>query len=72
MLSCEYCVSVSHCICGWDFIFILYTGVTHPAGLDDLVVTVEAVLNLHQLLEVILKKNNTREMSKKTRYRSRG
>lgn len=30
---------------------------THPARLDDLVVPGEAVLNVHQLLEVILKTN---------------
>lgn len=29
---------------------------THPAWLNDLVVSGEAVLNVHQLLEVILKK----------------
>lgn len=33
-----------------------WTSWTHSAGLDDLVVTVQTVLNLHQLLEVVLKK----------------
>lgn len=35
--------------------------VTHPARLDDLVVPGEAVLDVHQLLEVILEKTNTVE-----------
>lgn len=46
--------------------------ITYPAGLNDLMVTIETVLNLHQLLEVILKenKNKTRKIRGYT-YRSR-
>lgn len=33
------------------------TGATYPAWLDDLMVAIETVLNLHQLLKVILENN---------------
>lgn len=34
---------------------------THPARLNDLMVTVETVLNVHQLLKVILKNTTSQE-----------
>lgn len=34
--------------------------VTYPPRLNDLMVTIETVLNLHQLLKVILKKHHQR------------
>lgn len=40
---------------------------THPAWLDDLMLPVEAVLDLHQFLEVILK-NNTKGYKEKLKH----
>lgn len=59
-------LKISHVV----FAILTFSGcVTYSAGLDDLMVAVETVLDLHQLLEVVLKTNMRDEESHETEGR---